>query len=63
MKYMVVVMLVDDGPFLDRPERDALVDAIRVETAAADEVSKFLIIAGRRKFRAAPPIASGAACW
>src|SRR5258705_3407479 len=45
MKYMVVVMLVEDSPFLDRPKRNALVNAIRVETAAADEGGKFLIVA------------------
>ena len=42
--------LVDDGPFLDRTERNALVDAIRVERAAADEEAEFLVVGGRRKF-------------
>ena len=31
MKYMVVFMLVDDGPFLDRTERNTLIDAFRIE--------------------------------
>jgi hypothetical protein len=51
MKYMVVGMLVDDGPFLDGPKRNTLIDAIRVETAAADEVSEFLVVGGGWKFR------------
>src|SRR5258708_33389985 len=50
MKYMVVVMLVDDGPFLDRPQRNALVDAIGVETAATEEGSEVLIAASRPTF-------------
>ena len=50
MKDVVVFMLVDDGPFLDRTERNALVDAIRVESAAADEEAEFLVVGGGWKF-------------
>jgi hypothetical protein len=50
MKDVVVFMLVDDGPFLDRTERNALVDAIRIESAAADEETEFLIVGGGWKF-------------
>jgi len=46
---MVVVVLVEDSPFLDRAS------GMRWSTrsgrsAAADEVGKFLIVASRRKF-------------
>src|ERR1700686_3358415 len=50
VKYMVVGMLVDDGPFLDRAERDALIDAIRIENLAADQVRELLVIGGGWKF-------------
>ena len=50
VKYMVTVIFVDDGPFLDRTEHNALIDAIRVETAAADDESEFLVIGGGWKF-------------
>ena len=38
MEDVVVFMLVDDGPFLDRAKGNALIDAIGVEVAAADEI-------------------------
>jgi hypothetical protein len=41
MNDVVVFMLVDDDPFLDRTERNALVDAIRIESAATDEETEF----------------------
>jgi hypothetical protein len=50
MKDVVVSMLVYNGPFLDRTERDTLVDAIRVESPAADEETEFLIVSGGWKF-------------
>jgi hypothetical protein len=43
-------MLVDDGPFLDRTERNALVDAVRIECAAADKETEFLVVCGGWKF-------------
>ena len=62
MKDVVVFMLVDDGPFLDCTERYALVDAMRIESAAADEETEFLVVGGGWKFglvdrqRQAPPV-------
>ena len=50
MKDMVVFMLVDDGPFLDRTELNALIDTIRVESPAANEEAEFLVVGGGRKF-------------
>ena len=43
---MVAVIFVDDGPFLNRAEHNALIDAIGVEATAADEESKFLVVGG-----------------
>ena len=50
MKDVVVFMLVDDGPFLDCTELNALVDAIRIECATADEETEFLVVGGGWKF-------------
>src|SRR5258705_380643 len=50
MKDMVVFVLVGDGPFLDCTERYALVNAIRIESAAADKETEFLVVGGGWKF-------------
>ena len=43
---MIVVMLVDDDPLFDGAERNALIDAIRVEAEAADEIGELLVVGG-----------------
>ena len=60
---VVVLMLVDDEPFLDRAQGNALIDPVGVEVAAADQVGEFLVVGGGRKFGLRRPIGSGAACW
>ena len=45
---VVLRILVDDEPFLHRPERNALIDPVGVEPHAADEVREFLVVAGGR---------------
>src|SRR5271156_1062200 len=50
VKYMVAVIFVDDGPFLNCAQHNTLIDAIGVEATAADEESKFLVVGGGRKF-------------
>ena len=48
---MLVFMLVDDDPFLDGAERNALIGAGGIEAPAADVVGEFLVVGGGREFR------------
>ena len=60
---VVVLVLVDDDPFLDRAQGNALIDPVGVELPAADQIGEFLVVGGRRKLRLLRREASGAACW
>src|SRR5689334_22920335 len=51
VKDMIVVMLVDDDPLFNRAERYALIDASRIEAAAADQIGELLIVGGGGKLR------------
>src|SRR5689334_4225958 len=51
VKDMIVVVLVDNRPLLDRAERNAMVDAVWVESTAADQKCELLVVRCWRKFR------------
>src|SRR5262245_19386105 len=51
VKDMIIVMLVDDRPFLDCPKRNSMVDAIWVKSPTTDQKRELLVIGCRRKFR------------
>src|SRR5262245_22245042 len=51
VKDMIVLVLVDDRPLLDRAERNAMVDTVWVESTAADQKCELLVIGCWRKFR------------
>ena len=46
---VLVLLLVDDRPFLDRAKRDALVHTIGIEFLAADQEGELLVVRGGRK--------------
>src|SRR6266581_2710814 len=46
---MIAVIVIHDGPLLDGAERNALIDAIRIETPATDLERKLLIVGSRLK--------------
>ena len=50
MKNVVAGVSVDDRPFLDGAERNAVVDPVRVVAVAADQVSELLVFGRGRKF-------------
>ena len=45
---VVMLMRVDDRPFLDRTELDALIDATGIELLAVDEEAEFLPMAASK---------------
>src|SRR5262245_4865573 len=51
VKDMIILVLVDNGPFLDRAEWNAIVDTVRVESTAADQKGELLVIGCWRKLR------------
>ena len=50
---VVIGMVVDHGPLLDRAETNALIDASRIEAAAVDQEAELLVGRGRRDLRLA----------
>jgi hypothetical protein len=48
---VVAGVVVDHGPLLDRAEANRLVDPVRIEPAAIDQVGKLLVRGGRGNLR------------
>src|SRR5262245_27278507 len=48
---MIIIVLIDDNPFLDRPKWDSMVDTIWVKSPTTDQKCELLVIGGGRKFR------------